>query len=141
MKRNLIIAGVIVLIFAASIYLSNRQAVLHQRRLEIRARHILIRVDRSDPVKAAQALEKIKEIRERILAGEDFAKLAKEHSEDSMTAPMGGDLGFLEPDDFEESFKEAVVSLELGKISEIVETPYGYHIVEVLDRREPVKKQ
>jgi parvulin-like peptidyl-prolyl isomerase len=141
MKRNLIIAGVIVLIFGLSIFLSSRQAALQQKRIEIRSRHILIRADRSDPVKQAQALEKITEIRERILAGEDFAALAKQYSEDAMSAPLGGDLGFVEVDDLEEAYRDAVLKLKKGEISDIVETSYGYHIIEVLDKKEPREKR
>jgi len=137
MKRNLIIVGVIALIFALSIFISARQAALQQRRTEIRTRHILIMVDRSDPVKQAQALEKIKDIRERILAGEDFAALARQYSEDIMSAPLGGDLGFVEVDDLDEAYREAVLNLEKGKISDIVESSYGYHIIEVLGIKEP----
>ncbi len=141
MKRNLIIVGVIALIFAASIFISARQAALQQRRTEIRSRHILIMVDRSDPVKQAQALERIKDIRERILAGEDFAALAREYSEDVMSAPLGGDLGFVEVDDLEEAYREAVLDLEKGQISDIVESSYGYHIIEVLGMKEPRAKR
>jgi parvulin-like peptidyl-prolyl isomerase len=141
MKRNLIITGVVILIFAISICLSHRQAVRQQRRLEVRTRHILITTDRNDPVKTAQALERIKEIRERTLAGEDFGKLAKEYSQDAMSAPLGGDLGFLEADAFDKQFGEAVSFLEKGEVSDVVETVYGYHIIQLLDRRGPVGKQ
>ena len=137
MKKNLIIVGVIALIFALSIFLSYRQAALQQKRTEIRARHILVMVDRSDPVKQAQALEKIKEIRERLVAGENFAALAKQYSEDALSAPIGGDLGFMELDDLDDAFKEAVLNLKKGETSDIVETSYGYHIIEVLGRKEP----
>jgi len=141
MKRNLIIAGIIALIFAVSICLSNRQAVRQQRRLEVRTRHILIMTDRNDPVKTAQALEKIKELRERILAGEDFAKLAKEYSQDAMSAPLGGDLGFVEADALEKQYGEAVLFLEKGEVSDVVETMYGYHIIQLIERRGPVGEQ
>ncbi len=140
MKRNLIVAGAIIVIFAISIHLSHRQATRQQRRLEIRARHILVQVDRTDPVKQAQALEKAKELRERIVAGEDFAAVARAHSDDVMSAPMGGDLGFMEPDDLERAFKEAVLKLKVGEISDVVETSYGYHIIQVLGRRGPVSE-
>jgi len=141
MKRNLIIVGVVALIFAMSVFLSYRQATLQQKRTEIRARHILVMVDRSDPVKQAQALEKIKEIRERLLAGEDFAALARQYSEDALSAPIGGDLGFMELDDLDDKFREAVLNLKKGEISDIVETSYGYHIIEVLGRKEPPPKR
>ena len=141
MKRNLIIVGVIALIFALSILLSSRQAALQQKRVEIRSRHILVRVDRNDPVKQAQALEKIKEVHERLLAGEDFAELAKQYSEDVMSAPLGGDLGFIETDDLDDEYRDIVLNLEEGEASDIVETSYGYHIIELLDKKEPRTKR
>jgi len=137
MKRNLIIVGVVVAIFALSIFLSYRQASLQQKRTEIRARHILVMIDRSEPVKQAQALERIKEIHERVLAGEDFALLAKQYSEDVLSAPLGGDLGYVEVDDLDEAFKKAVLELDEGEKSGIVESSYGYHIIELLGRRGP----
>ena len=137
MKRNLIIAGVVILIFAISIYVSHQQAVRQQRRPEIRTRHILIKADRTDPVKSAQALERVKEIRERILAGEDFAQLARKYSEDPMSAPVGGDLGFLEADKLDEQYEEATSLLEKGEVSDIVETAYGYHLIQLIERRGP----
>jgi parvulin-like peptidyl-prolyl isomerase len=141
MKRNLIIAGVVILIFAISICLSHRQAVRQQRRPEVRTRHILIMTDRNDPVKTAQALERIKGIHERIVAGEDFAALAKQYSEDAMTARLGGDLGFVETDAFEKQYGEALLFLEKGEVSDVVETVYGYHIIQLIDRRGPVGEQ
>jgi parvulin-like peptidyl-prolyl isomerase len=98
-------------------------------------------VDRNDPVKQAQALERIKELHERLLAGEDFAELAKEYSEDALSAPLGGDLGFIEVDDLDEAYREAVENLEKGEMSGIVESGYGYHIIELLDRKEPRAKR
>lgn len=141
MKRNLIIAGVIALVFALSIFLSSRQAALQQKRMEIRSRHILIRIDRNDPVKQAQALEKIKEVHERLLAGEDFAGLAEQYSEDELSAPLGGDLGFIETDDLDEEYRDIVLNLEKGETSDIVETGHGYHIIEMLDKKEPRAKR
>ena len=141
MKRNLILIGTIILVCILSIFLSHRQATMLQRRLEIRARHILIKVDPTDPVKQAQALEKAKELRERVLTGEDFAAVARLHSEDVMTAPLGGDLGFMDPDELDKTFKEALLNLKRDEISDVVETSYGYHIIQVLDRRAPAKKR
>jgi len=141
MKRNLIIVSVVALICALSIFLSSRQAALQQKRVEVRTRQILIMVDRNDPVKQAQALERIKELHERLLAGEDFAELAKQYSEDAMSAPLGGDLGFIEIDDLDEAYREAVQNLEKGETSDIVETGYGYHIIELLDKKEPRAKR
>jgi parvulin-like peptidyl-prolyl isomerase len=140
MKRNLILVGVIAVIFVLSIVMSTRQAQVQQRKIEVRVRHILIAGDRTDPVKRAQALEKIGEIRERILAGESFAELAKKYSEDPSSAPMGGDLGFLEPDQLDETFGDAALKLKVGELSDIVETAQGYHIIQMLGKKEPIKK-
>ena len=108
MKRFLIIAGIVVVIFAASICVAYQQAQSGLRHLEIRARHILIKADHGDILQEQQALEKITEVHERILAGESFAKLAKEFSDDTSSAIVGGDLGYQEPKEFDGEFREAL---------------------------------
>ncbi|MCK5558616.1 MAG: peptidylprolyl isomerase, partial [Candidatus Hydrogenedentes bacterium] len=75
-----------------------------------------------------------------ILAGEDFAELARVYSEDILSAAMGGDLGFIEKDDFDERFGEAVSHLKRGEVSDVVTSAYGYHVIQLIDRREPIGK-
>jgi peptidyl-prolyl cis-trans isomerase C len=99
--------------------------------------HILLRVgaqgrDRAQTEALAQ------ELLERLRAGEDFATLATEYSEDPGSAPKGGDLGFFERGRMAKPFEEAAFTLtEPGELSDIVETQFGLHILRFTARREP----
>jgi peptidyl-prolyl cis-trans isomerase SurA len=78
---------------------------------------------------------KIEALRVRIIEGEDFGEVAKKESEDP-SAPLGGDLGFLRPQDLREpAFANAVGSLKVGEVSQSVMTVYGYHLIQVTDQR------
>lgn len=104
--------------------------------LEVRARHILIRLD-PDATAAARdsARQFMEEIRQRALAGEDFAQLAREYSQDPGTASLGGDLDFFSRGQMVAPFEEAAFALDVGEISEVVETPFGLHIIRAEERR------
>ena len=65
-----------------------------------------------------------------------FAKAAKENSQDVMTAPRGGDLGFFAKDEMVEAFSNKAFNMKPNTISEVIQTPYGYHIIMVTDRKE-----
>lgn len=83
----------------------------------------------------AAAREKIEAIRRRATSGEPFADLARELSEDP-SASQGGDLGFIKPEDLREpAFADAAGKLDIGEISDPVLTAYGYHILQVTERR------
>ncbi len=101
---------------------------------EIRARHILIRPTRIRS--EAQVIEELREIRERVLAGEDFAELAPSFSSDSVSAAQGGHLGWVRPGQMVPEFEDQIRNMRPGQISEPFETRFGWHIVEVRDRRE-----
>lgn len=73
----------------------------------------------------------------RLERGEDFAELAKEYSEDEYSAVEGGEMGFAEDGDFVEPFNEVAFSLPVGELSEVVQTQFGYHILEVMEIRPP----
>jgi len=92
---------------------------------QVRARHILVETE-----------EEALELRERLLAGEDFAALAREHSTDVGSALRGGDLGWFGRGVMVEPFEAAAFSLEPGEISEPVQSQYGYHLILVEDRQE-----
>jgi peptidyl-prolyl cis-trans isomerase SurA len=96
------------------------------------ARHILIKVNElvSDP----EALHRMEGLRDRIVHGENFADLARLHSQDG-SAAKGGDLGWLYPGDTVPEFERAMNELRPGEVSFPVKTPFGYHLIEVLDRR------
>jgi peptidyl-prolyl cis-trans isomerase SurA len=83
---------------------------------------------------SGSARSKIDAVHAELMRGESFVELAKKHSEDP-SAPMGGDLGFLQPEDLREpAFRDAAMSLGIGEISEPVLTSYGYHIITVAER-------
>ncbi len=104
--------------------------------VEVRARHIML----TPPPQASAAqqdsvLAILTAVRERATAGDDFASLARQFSQDPGTALDGGDLGFFRRGDMVEPFEEAVFALSPGEISDVVETPMGYHLVLLEDRR------
>jgi len=96
-------------------------------------RHILIRTN--EAVSEADARRRLEDLRERIVrGGADFAELARLHSEDG-TAARGGDLGWVYPGDTVPDFERAMDALKPGEISEPVKTPFGWHLIQVLERR------
>ena len=106
---------------------------------QVRASHILIKIPSgADKAQREKALKKIKEIQEKAKKGEDFAELAKKYS-DGPSAQRGGDLGFFPRGRMVKAFEDAAFSLETGKISEIVETQFGYHIIKVTEKKEAGK--
>lgn len=100
---------------------------------QVHARHILLRpTEVQDDATTRQRLE---DLRERILAGEDFAALASITSEDPGSAAQGGDLGWAGPGTFVPDFDEALGKLQENEISEPFRTQYGWHIVQMLGKR------
>jgi peptidyl-prolyl cis-trans isomerase SurA len=97
------------------------------------ARHILLTTNEVLDDSAAQ--EQLKAIRERILGGEDFAAVAKAVSEDPQSAVEGGDLGWAGPGNFVPIFEEQLNKLQPNEISPPFRTQFGWHIVQVLERR------
>ena len=79
--------------------------------------------------------QKLSQLRERILKGEDFAGLAQTVSQDPGSAVDGGDLGWAGPGTFAPEFEQAIASLKDDEISEPFQTQYGWHIVQVLGHR------
>jgi peptidyl-prolyl cis-trans isomerase C len=101
----------------------------------VHARHILIEVaPDADAETDAAARAKADAARERAVAGEDFAELAKELSE-GPSGPSGGDLGFFEKGRMVQPFDEAAFALEVGEISPVVQTSFGYHVITVEEKR------
>ncbi|MFN0157396.1 MAG: peptidylprolyl isomerase [Bacteroidota bacterium] len=113
--------------------------LLERRGESVRARHILMRVERSQADEDS-TIALLKSLRDRTLAGEDFAGLAKKYSEDKETAAIGGSLGTAELEQIEKSFYPTVVPLKDAEISEPVPLKVaganGYHIV-LMKKRTP----
>lgn len=97
---------------------------------QVRARHILVRMaeDASQEEKD-KARGKIEDLRKRAVSGEDFEELARNNSEDG-SASRGGDLGYFKRGDMVEPFESAAFGLKEGEISGLVETRFGYHIIQ-----------
>jgi peptidyl-prolyl cis-trans isomerase SurA len=100
---------------------------------QTRLRHILIRT--SDTVSESEARRRLRDLRDRIVNSKaDFAELARVHSDDG-TASRGGELDWVYPGDTVPDFERAYEELKDGEISQPVRTPFGYHLIQVLERR------
>lgn len=102
---------------------------------EIHAHHILIATRGMDATRKAAQKAKAEGILKRLRGGADFAALAKELSDDRGTAGRGGDLGWISRADVVPEFGKAAFALEPGQTSGLVESPYGYHIIRVDEKR------
>src|SRR5690606_1620603 len=81
-----------------------------------------------------QAQQRLQQLRDRIVNGESFEEIARRHSDDA-TAPQGGDLGWLSPGETVPAFEQVMNTLQPGEVSEPIKSPFGWHIIEVLERR------
>ncbi len=104
---------------------------------QVRARHILLKVapDTSQELKA-EVRKKAEEILAKARAGEDFAALATQYSEDPGSAQQGGDLGAFPRGRMVQPFEDAAFALAPGQISDVVESPFGFHIIKVEGKEE-----
>lgn len=97
------------------------------------ARHILIRT--SEVVSDDDAKRRLEQLRLRLVGGDDFATLARAHSDDTGSALKGGDLGWVNPGDTVPDFEEQMDKLAPNEISQPFQSPFGWHLVQVLERR------
>ncbi len=104
-----------------------------------RARHILITTN--DVMTDAKARQTLETLRARIERGEDFAKLARQYSDDEGSAKQGGDLGWAIPGTYVPAFEKTLAMLEPGEISKPFKSKFGWHIVQLQERRvAPIKE-
>lgn len=107
----------------------------------VRVRHILIKVEEAASESAKKpARDRAEEILQKVRAGEDFAKLAKEYSQDPVSKAKGGDLGFIQKGRMVPEFEKVAFSLKPGEVSDIVETVSGFHIIKGEQKKEPVQE-
>jgi peptidyl-prolyl cis-trans isomerase SurA len=99
-----------------------------------RVRHILIKPNEALSDKDAE--QKLLTLKERLANGEDFADLARAHSDDKGSAIKGGELGEVEPGALVPPFEEAMTKLKPNELSEPVQTQFGWHLIQVMERRE-----
>jgi peptidyl-prolyl cis-trans isomerase SurA len=99
------------------------------------ARHILIKP--SEITSESDAINRLTQIRERLeQGGEKFENLARQYSEDAGSAAKGGELGWVNPGDTVPEFERAMNALQPGELSQIVQSPFGWHLIQVLERRQ-----
>ncbi|MGI6066441.1 MAG: foldase protein PrsA [Bacillota bacterium] len=91
---------------------------------QVQVRHILV-----------ETIDKANEVKEKLAGGADFAELAKEYSTDASNKDAGGELGYIIKGQMVEEFEKAAFSLEVGETSDPVKTKYGYHIINVEDKK------
>lgn len=102
--------------------------------METHARHILLKT--SPQLSDDEARQRLEQLRQRIQKGEDFAELAKENSDDKVSGTRGGDLGWVAPGMVVPQFEQEMASLQPNQISAPFKTQFGWHIVQVLERRQ-----
>lgn len=118
------------------IKLNGKRAQKEERSVvkQTRTRHILIRT--SETVSAAEARMRLERLRERIVQGDDFAELAHAHSEDPGSAADAGNLGWVSPGVMVPEFEEMMNATEIGKVSAPFQSRFGWHILQVQERRD-----
>jgi peptidyl-prolyl cis-trans isomerase SurA len=99
---------------------------------QTKVRHILLRA--REGLSEAEARDRLQRLRERIVGGTDFAELARLHSEDA-SASKGGDLGWVAAGDTVPEFERVMNQLRDKEVSQPIQTPFGWHLVQVLERR------
>ena len=110
--------------------LRDSETVLKQ---QTKSRHILIKPN--ELISEEEARQRLVEIRQRIIAGEDFGRLARLYSVDYTSGSNGGDLGWMDPKSFVPEFTQVMNRSDINVVSEPFQTQFGWHILEVTDRR------
>ena len=116
------------------IYMADRRGDESMVVSQTKVRHILVKP--SEIMTDQQARELVTSLKARVEDGEDFADLAREYSEDIGSAQEGGDLGWTSPGQMVPEFEQTMQITAVGEISDPVKSQFGWHILEVLDRRE-----
>ncbi|MCH8227282.1 MAG: peptidylprolyl isomerase [Proteobacteria bacterium] len=111
-------------------YREQRQVVIE----EYHARHIMI--EANELISPRAAMDKIAQIKEKLNNNEDFAELAKENSDDPTSANLGGDMGWFPPQAYGERVYQTLIAMQEGETSEPFQTAGGWHIMELLGKRE-----
>ena len=115
--------------------LEDRRSSIRSQVVDVfRARHILIRVDAQTSEQTA--IRRLEELRRRLTIGDSFEQLAKDFSQDPGSAAKGGQLDWAYPGDLVPEFERAALGLARGQVSEPVRTVFGFHLIEVLDRKQ-----
>jgi peptidyl-prolyl cis-trans isomerase SurA len=95
----------------------------------------IVRYPKASEAAKDATVRKLEELKKRIQAGESFGKLAKEFSEDPGSAKLNGELGFFKRGDLVPEYEAAALSMRPGELSEIVESQFGFHLIQLIERR------
>jgi peptidyl-prolyl cis-trans isomerase C len=102
----------------------------------VHVRHILVMTKKDEDEKVkAQKKEKIENLRKQLLKGDDFAEVARKNSDDNSSKAAGGDLNFIKRGQTVKAFENAAFSQEKNAIGPVITTEYGYHVIQVLERK------
>jgi peptidyl-prolyl cis-trans isomerase C len=108
---------------------------------KVRVAHVLIRTNRKMSEQEREALlTKAQEVHSKAMSGEDFAKLAEQYSDDGLSAKKGGDLGWISEGSIDPAFVKAAFGMKQDQISQPIATPFGFHVIKVIDEAQVVKK-
>ena len=139
---NNVTANVIVTDKEVKQYYEDNKGTLFLVPFSVKAGHILAKFpwkkDNSEETQEGreEAKEKIEMIDEKLKNGEDFEELARQYSDDEVSGKSGGDLGYISEGQMVEEFDRALFSLDVGEVSKIIETEFGFHIIKVYEHRE-----
>jgi len=117
------------------VFYESQKENIPDRKESVNIRHILLEVRPGQGVRD-EVVGKLENIRNRLGEGEDFQEMARQYSEDPGTASSGGNLGWVEKGTFPQSFEDAAFRLNPGEISEIIESPVGIHLVQMIEKKE-----
>jgi len=117
----------------------NENAAMFTQPEQVRASHILVKVDpKADEATKQAARKKIEDVQAKLKNGGDFAELAKQYSEGPSNV-KGGDLGYFQHGQMVKPFEEVAFATMPGEVSDIVETNFGYHLIKVTDKKPETK--
>lgn len=116
------------------LFLEDRRSSIIKKEVPVfKARHILLKID--SPKHESIVLRRATELREQVMNGNSFSELATLYSADKGSAKRGGELGWAYPGDYVAEFEKAVMQLKIGEISQPIRSIFGFHIIELIDRR------
>jgi parvulin-like peptidyl-prolyl isomerase len=124
--------GLLIAIGAAAMFMPRPENVDATR---ARLAHILIAIDKNDPGSRTAAIEEVRALREQILNGANFSKLAAQHSDDPLSAKNGGDLGWVHRGEMTEAVDNFIWTAPFNQVSEPIVTELGLHLIIVRERQ------
>ena len=123
-------------------YYEDNKSTLFTDPAQIKISHILVQYGDQDTTKKTKeaALEKINMVAQKIKDGETFENMANKYSEDTTSNTLGGDIGYISKGQLVKEFEDVAFTLEVGQVSAVVETSYGFHLIKVTDKKDSAIK-